>query len=625
MARDAEQKFYYHNQLLLRFLIASTVVFLVVLTLVWWQDRNVTQMSTDTLPTVVRFSQVAAMADVTKAYAFGARYIHDLEAYPGIKSRFFNDKSLGFSNRQDLKKALAEVSVAHKELEESMKLHVYYTSYYVGNLLVLPGKTLQEVLLEGRPNTSVLLETALADVRAGVIKIGEYYDVAPPSAYNTTFDGAVYYPAPSAPSLTVSEASIALYLLAEVDSSHARVYEQQLLDYAGHAFAAGAGFASDIQAAIDLAEIYHKIMIDTPEYQELIARAKDEWDILPTEEVEREEPLAPARFSVRGFPYHDKFLIDRIFNNGYAPARDETLAGEVLLTMRDTRIPDAVSLLYGIDLEQSVVLPVDLSVQRRQYDFLLSSLEHASYNGRSEYVAVSQDEDESVLIGRQGATVKEIEGLDLRFPVTAIDARYDLGRLIVTDYNPTSLNERTTFATFTGLSLEALATVEQVTNPVIFDKERFFALEAEEVVIVNSAGGSRQKVEGVKARTMVGSEANRQLWYFHELDLMVVADSAIEPTSLIPETEITLYTVRVGEGELVRVEPVYSVSFGDTLISDLAMSPSGRYVALVSTESLGTLESRLLLFDTLNGIIRKEIDLTDFSPGAVTLDAWLSL
>jgi hypothetical protein len=625
MARDAEQKFYYHNQLLLRFLIASTLVFLIVLTLVWWQGRNDVQSTTDTLPTIVHFSQVAAMAEVTKAYAFGARYIHDIEAYPKIKSRFFTDDTLGFNNRKDLKKALDEVGRAHRELEESMKSHVYHTSYYVGNLLVLPGKTLHEVLLEGRPNTSVLLEAALADVRAGAIKIGEYYDVAPPAAYNTTFAEAVYYPAPSAPSLTVSEAAIVLYLLAEVDNGHARIYEQQLIDYAGQALAAGAHFAPDIQAAIDLAEIYHKIMIDTPAYQELIDRAKDEWEIVPADDVEREEPLASVRFSVKGFPYREKFLIDKIFNDGYAPFRDETLAGEVRLTLRDTRIPDAVSLLYGVNLEQGIVLPIDLSVQRQQYDFLLDSLEHASYNGRSEYIAVSQNNDAGALVARQGSTVRKMEGLELESPVTSVDARYDLGRLVVTDYNPVSQNKRTTFAKFSGLSLETLAVVEQVADSVIFDKERFLALEAGEVVVVNSAGGSRQKVEGVEARPVMGSDSNRRLWNFHELDLMVTADSGIEPTSLIPETEITLYAVRAGEGEVVRVEPVYSVSFGDTLVSDLVMSPSGRYIAMVATDSLGTRESKLLLFDTLNGIIKKEIDLTDFSPGAVSLDAWLNL
>lgn len=59
--------------------------------------------------------------------------------------------------------------------DEFSRSYIYQTSYYLGNLLVTPSQHLIEVL-EARPATAHLIETALADGRAMTTQLQDVFD-----------------------------------------------------------------------------------------------------------------------------------------------------------------------------------------------------------------------------------------------------------------------------------------------------------------------------------------------------------------------------------------------------------------------------------------------------------------
>lgn len=622
MGRDAQQTFYYHNRLLLRFLILATAVFVLVVTSLWWQERGREVNSTeDFLYPVSHFSEKAAMAEATSAYVYGATYIHDIEQYPEIKERFFGSFTLGFRNKNELKEALLAVTEAHKKVDEGIKKHVYYSSYYIGNLLVLPNKTLHELLLENRPYTSMLLEAALSDVRAATIKIGEYYDVAPTYFYDKSLEGAIYYPAPSAPSLTVSEAAIVLHILAEVDPAYARVYEQQLADFTEQVFISGAHFASDIQASLDLAEIFTRLIKDNSTYLGILYNAQKEWDS-DREVSARVEPIFKNTFKIKGFSYPTAFFIDSVINHGYKPTyTNETLGGFIMFTARDGRIPNATKRLYQYDWREDTILPILLDERDRQRTFSMKSLEQASYSDLSNYSFISQDETGVSVINREGSNFTALNGLEATSQIYNFESRNDIGKLVFTEMTDSSL-PIVRLVNFDSRSVTKSLLIENATSPTIYDSDRIFFVSDNEIGTFEESTQKRSALFGIESLSSYNSSSMRKIKYSTELEQLVVIDTDLDEKSLISSTRVSLYSVVESNSNELSVKLNYSATFTDTALSGCELSPAGRYLAC-STDFVTGEKSRILIFDIINGIIKKEIDLSDFIQSDTSLDGWV--
>ncbi len=621
MARDPQQIFYYHNKIVLRSLVLATLIFVGLLLFLSW--RNLEGVETPAVPprAIQHFTDKVSDPYVVQHYGSGARYIHDIERYPEIRERFFERTSLDFSSGFMLEAELAEVKAARERAVDGIRQHVYATSYYIGNLLVLPEVTLYEQLTDNRPKTTALLEAALADIRAGSVKISSVYDVAPPYFYEPGLANAVYYQTPSSPSLTVSEVAMVLYLLAVIDPVRARLYEEQLADYTDQVLVSGAHFPSDIQAALDLAALYHDIIVDHPDYQSLIERAKSEWSGLDGVSRVRTEPVTERQFIIRDFPYQSSFFIDRIVNYSYTPqAPQEQPTGSLFLTLKDVRIPQVGSRLYAYNWETDVILPTALDLLPRQYPSLLETLEHASYQSQDTYFFVSSDATDSRLLRREGKEVTIIDGLEEleRFTDVEILAGTDL---VLLAEEKVTAGKQFHFIDTTDNRATIVRTLTDAIHATILDEDTVLYVDTRGEVWSSHSTSGTKRLEGIQPLSTSTASHLRTIHLNRENELLMVVDTTINSSTLIPETEVTLYQFTTTDQ--TTVEPVYSVVFVDTKVMSGELSPGGRYLALVASTALSGRQPKVLLFDIMNGIIKKEIDISNFDPSTAALDGWI--
>lgn len=620
---DDQFKFYKHNQYLVRFLVAATVVFFGIVTLLWWQERQSPPPSSAPVTVIQKFSTTAAVSEITQAYPFEAAYIHDVEAVGSISRVFFEQVIPELVHEDMHTQSLAEVRAALLYNTDFGMSHVYNTSYYIGNLLIAPRFTLHELLEPtDRPYTTVLLKAALADIRAGVVKIQNYHDVAPPTFYNATRTTALYFPTPSFPSLTVSEAAMVFYILAAIDTHNARLYEHMLQAYAAQVFASGVHFRVDIDYALHLVGEYFAEMRTIPEYQGLLVAARAEWQNSPAYELLETEDQRPFTFAVPNFPYDAVETKIQFTNNGYKTAYDtEILSGGIRLSLLDTRLTPSTVRMYNYDPELAVLLPIELDVQSRNFPELGTSVGLARCITEHSYLTLSGEYSSPV----------------------ATYPTFGVGQVFVRDKNESSLKSRTPELTEVldwtvspqGCETMAVATRSHTADPdtisiVNNDEEQeqiigtapFFIssstlgfLRVREVYLKDLPSGTERVVSGILESGVLDSE--RSLAYFSEQGILTVLDRYLDPASLVPTSVVRLYTIEADKATIV-----YEGVFTDYYLQSVTLSPAGHYLAMTATIAGQDRNPQLLIFDINNGIIKKEVDLSAFSPRGLFLDGW---
>ncbi len=627
---DARQNFYNHNLYLFRFLVGSTVAFVGVIMLLWWQERAEHSVEVAPRPTLRHFSTEAAMADVTRDYAFGARYIHDIEVYPELRKVFFEADVASKLSESTLAKRLSEVESVRSLATAFEQDHVYHTSYYIGNLLVLPDQPLHTLLLEQSvPKTALLIDTALADVRAGVVKLQQYYDVAPPSWYLTPGAGALFYPTPSFPSLTVSEAAIVFYLLATVDPTHARHYERSLSVFADQVWRTGVHFRLDIEYALRLAALYVEIMRGVPEYQVLISSALDEWGNQLGDGAEGGMTWSTSEFIAPDFPVPSQFAVSADALEEFAIDGTEPLVGQLHLTLTDTRLDPPLTRLYAYDLEgTSRVLPVALDLTKRQYPELNTAHGYAAYLSAQQYFFISGEMvaepgqgshqlASSSLFWRAGQTVKRVET-----PFSVAAQRLAVSRsgeevLFSRESDQDAAGEVWRASLREGSSLPEKVAVGR--SPSYHAEDAVIVVREGSVYRIDLKTSHESKVSGIPTLSERGFASYDEVQH-----TLLVADVTLDPTTLVPHSTVALYDLSDRGGEYDG-DLLYMVRLTDAMVSSALLSPGGRYLALTVGEGEQQRQPRVLLFDIFNGIITKEIDLTPFAREPLRLDGWTLL
>ncbi len=625
---DARQNFYNHNRLLFRFLVLSTIVFIGIVTLLWWQEAQEGEHVPASVGTLRHFSAEAAMAEVTSAYAYDARHIHDPESYPELAAAFFNPVLQRELGETTLEERLAEVVAARSSDTVVGRSHVYHTSYYVGNLLIAPGKTVHSLLVdESRGRTALLLETALADLRAGIIKIQQHYDVAPPTWYLGATTSAVFYPTPSFPSLTVSEASLVLYLLAKLGPDQARLYEYATRVFASQAFATGEYFHSDIEYAIKLAEIYATLIYAEPGYQDLIVQAAKEWGAEEADTTQVVSWPVVHDFYIPEFPIPSQFAytVDGEYLNPMVDV-DEELHGRLRLTLVDTRLPQSTVRLYEYDLAGAgLILPYALELIPRQFPELGSSLGYADYISTTEYVFLSGSTRPHSHSGYELASSSLFWRAEGKNPVKiSVDDSEIAGRPVHNSAGTQVLLPVVTRAGGAEIKLIELGATrsEPVTaargySPSFIDSDTWAYIRSGSAYTYSVLTDTEMLLQGLPVLTEQG-----RMHYDVTQKVLVVTDTVARDTSLVPESTVQVYTIAKGEADEYQATLLHTLTLTDAVVEQAVLSPGGRYGAISLTEGTSGRRPRVLLYDTNSGIIKKEIDLSSFAPVPIELDGW---
>lgn len=628
---DDHFAFYKHNQYLTRFLIGSTALFLGVIAIVWWQGRHtVGSLTSDTIA-IKKFSDTATVSSFTKEYEFAAQHITDIESVPGIKERFLTTVPPEFLYSSAHAAALTEVREATRFTTEYGTSQVYNTSYYIGNLLVSPRLSLHELLLANNrpPYTTMLLETALSDIRAGVVKIQNYHDVAPPDFYQATRTSTLYFPTPSFPSLTVSEAAMVLSLLATVDRDRAPLYEYMLEEYASHVFAAGVHFRSDIEAALMLVGEYLTVMRDTPEYQALFLAAAAEWKNEGAAVIDYDiDFVRPFSFTLHNFPALKTDTPVSVRDYGYSTEyQDEVLGGDIRLSLVDMRVSPRTLRLYEYDVATNAVLPVDVDLKSSGATDLgtsvgfarcVTNLESIFVSGT--YTAVPEtipyfSAARFFTYNQTTRTVQPLAGGSLEnFSATALSPSENCTTAALIQrvgeesgkISLRSLTDETVREEFLGTSPTFISSdmVAFVRDGLVYQKEI----------------GSNDAPRVVPSLGDAGTDFERSISYAPEQAMMVVIDRVQPQRSLIPYTTVTLYR----KTSDMTFSKVYEIEFAGRRVATAMLSPAQHYLAVVSTRSVGGREGELLIFDINSGIIKRVVDLSAFSPRSLFIDAWVN-
>lgn len=621
---DARQNFYNHNRFLFRFLVGATAVFVAVVTLLWWQGRAEPPVPVENVSSLRHFSAEAAMAEVTRNYAYEAVYIHDFESYPALKALFSEPGLAQELGAGTLDTRLQEVRAALSYGSAFNRDHVYHTSYYIGNVLVRPTLSLHALLTDtATPYTALLLQTALKDLRAGVVKTEEYYDVAPPSWYFAS-TSPVFYPAPSFPSLVTSEAVLTFYLLATVDPAHARVYEQSAKAFASQVFTTGAHFKIDIEYAIKFAHAYYTTMQTVPEYQTLIREATAEWPAAKTDE-ETVAVSAPAfRFSLPDFPVRSQFSATTTLHARQAAVKDEQLEGQLRLTLVDTRLPNPRLMLYSYDITPGAqVLPAALDLTPRQEPLLSASLGYAEYVGKDTYLFLSgdllEDEASQYTFVSKGSFWRDRSGR-----VSPLQEDRALTGAPVLSKSGTEFLYTAKSAAEEEVRLVSVETASKDSYRTIAPGHAPSFLSHQEVLYISSSTPYVYDLTTNQTRTVEGIAtlaAGDSLRYFEDQAVLLVTRGPVADGALVPESRIETYRVEREGGEYRAVLET-EIRLTDALVASAVVSPGGQYVAVALTEGTEGRRSRVLLFDIISGIIKTEIDLSSFAIHPLRIDGW---
>lgn len=630
---DPEVRFFLYSRWLPRFLMVATAVLVCVFMLLWWQERQQPVETVPVLPVAYSFSSRATPSEVIVVYGNDSRILHDIEAIPTIKELFFSNPVVLPNTPETIAEALNEVRYAVNASSSNSALHVRSASFYIGNLLVLPNLTLHAVLSEeGTGATARLLDTALADVRSGAVKLGQYFDIAPPSFYDQTLVSQLTYYAPSFPSLTVAEAATVLQLLAILNPLHARLYEAQLETYLSEVIASGSHWSMDVTYGMRFARAMVAAMQESPSYQSLISAAAEEWQTrdVTTRTSYLWQP-APFRFFSALFIYPNVMTVRRSDDLTRDTADDtSTEKGMIYLTLRDERLPAPVARPYAYNTETKMVLPTDLDLSPRQQPLLGSALSQVlreETGGRSIFLsgepAPWYDRSRWYLTNRvfvrEGDTVSPIAALvsDTQVYYSALDWQED------------------SMIAFVRLPAEGKAvegevgvatTVTGASGPIVLGSGSDVTLVDEDTVLYVQSGQVYEwKKEQSESRVITAIPAptseteRRQIEFFEEQSTLLLQDTLVDPFTMIPKTEVSLVELTATEE---RFTPGVKVTLTGGVVHDVELSPVGDQIAFVVTPLGGIDQVRLLLFDINSGIISQDTLLEGFGTSRVTIDGW---
>lgn len=634
-SRQAKQ-----NDLLLKFLLIATVFFIVLVGILFWQQREVPTVAVTEEHAIIHFSDRSEPTSVTAAYLYGSKYIHDIEAYPQIRDLFFNVSFPELTDKNKIAESLAEVKVEKASEDEFGKVHVYSTSYYIGNLLISPDLTLHTLLANGtKPKTSIVLDSALSDVRSGVIKIQNFFDVAPPSYYDEAFVGAVYFPTASFPSLTVAEAGIVLYLLAELDPVNARLYEQFLHQYANQVLASGANFYQDIKYSLNLASAYLDIIKENSDYQNLLEDAREEW--VDTKKVSLAN-YTKIKFPLNKFPYESRYEILKPKVNSFKSIdSNEKLGGDLMLSLVDNRLPEPSGKLYSYSLTSDSLLPFAVDLHGRKFNFLKEAV--ASFAGvdQNKYFFATGDKPIASEAGntffagsqvfyREGDEVVPFSGSN-ESNTNKIQSNLQLSpghdRLL---YNELLWEQKSNPDSW-DIKLDKIVQGKLLKSEVIARGSSPVLVLGGEIVMfwregniwqVNTNTGSEQI--GIVLPKIDGLDKDFKLDYLEDTQTLLISRSYLELETLEPKVELTIHKLAKSKENALEVKKLYEFEIKDGIVLSVKQSPGGSYLAMLVKETIGERRPRLLIFDISNGIIKKELDLTPYSNKAMTIDEWLT-
>ena len=621
-----------------KFLAITTILFVVIAGIIFLPQREDVNLPVVDEERAKHFSDRSEKSSLVETYAYGAKYIHDIEAYPEIKDLFFNTSFPQLTDKNKIDEALAEVKAEKSLLDDFGKTHVYSTSYYIGNLLISPDLTLHAVLADGgKPNTSILLDSALSDVRSGVVKVQNYYDVAPPFYYDEAYAGAVYFPAASFPSLTVAEVGIVLYLLAEIDPINARLYEQFLLQYTNQVLASGANFYIDIDYALKMASAYHGIIKNNPEYENLLEQAKGEWK--DTEKISLVNYFE-TKFPLNKFPYESRFEILKPTINIYKKANNnEKLSGEIKLSLIDNRLPDSFGRLYSYNLTDASLLPFAVDLYGRKFPILEEVVTSFAGTSQDKYFFVSGNKskasesrktfyENSQIFYWTGENVLSLDtdSVKSRYVQTNLKLNRDQDRLLYNQF----LLEQTENPDSWDIKLDKLMQGKSLNSEVIArGASPVLVLAGEEVLFwrensiwqVNISSGLEQKVITFPVQNGLTKVVN--LDYLEDTKTLVVSHTYLELDTLVPRTGLSIYKLEKSVGKELLAKKTYEFEIKDATVASVKQSPGGSYLALLVNESIGERKAQLLIFNIKSGIVEKDLDLLPYSHKAMKIDGWL--
>lgn len=607
-----------------KFLVIITVIFLLVVSVLWWLEINKAEIELEVESTIWKsFSEEGVRTDYVSDYQTGAIYIHDLEAVPGINDLFFSKDRADLLTELIGEKAMIDVQTLRAKATTYETDLIYHTSYYMGNLPLHSNLSLFALLNDSsRPSTAALLETILADVRASAVKLQDYFDVAPPYYYDQSLATQFYYNAPSFPSLTAAEAITIWLVLAELDKPNARIYELESRAYLKALLHSGANFVADVEYGAKLAALLVTHAQTLPGYQSLLAAASLEWKTSFAIDV---PTLIWLPFVPPAFPYVSEF------NLFYSPATstvnqpsEEALQGSIGLSLKDNRIPGSHSTLYEYDLAAKRLIPVAPDLQSRRFPQLAGDVYSGQLTGLDQYIFISSEKTIDGQSKSSNLFMRAGDSLNLLSSSKA-DEYYSQPFL--------SLNRKRLLLTLNQIDESSkeiqLLSLDNPNGPslqsVSTGMAAVFGPRDESVIYLDEQGISVKSLSSntpVSLLQLVPDEqfVSRQLTINQDRNLLLVVNNFFDPETRRQQTRIDLY-------DLDEVDTLTAVAKGSVLLRDAeaygaALSAGGRYLAFAISETPAKLQPRLLIFDLNSGIVKKDINLQSFSPLSITVDGW---
>lgn len=621
----------------LRFLIGLTVLFIVVALGVY-----IVQLRTDTEETApvafspIYFFSVTDHNEVTKEYLYGAKIITDIESYPVIQDLFFKNQLSALHGTSAVASALEEVAIERAKATPVSDKRVWDTSYYIGNLLISPTKYLHQDLLElSGSATAVLLETVLADVRAGTVALENYFNTAPPNLYHPSLNSQVYWLTPSFPSLTVTEAVTTLYVLAAIDPNNARQYEQQAHQYVNQVLTSGGQFRIDIEYGIALAAAYFSIIQSDSHYQPLLEAARKEWIGREVSAPQSNSPVV-SRFKIPDFPYATNFSLTETTRFGYTPIFPaEELTGSLMLTLADTRLPVWHRTLYQCTFANPAVLPYAVDLNHKNFPAVGTSFYDATYTGADAYVFATDDAaplfgtesptlSANSLVYRNAKTVhavtSEAEGSIWQEPSFSKSGE----QLAFVKRSPANRDTVDTqlvqVGDFRAGNLTNIQTVATGTSPI-------FALGDTLLLIDKYDGVYSYSFKTKEFEKIIALPKTDTIWeastirYSEDTQLITYTNQYFDPVTLQPQAVVSVYKL-AHSGLGTTVDQVLEFNVKDAVVGAALMSAGGRFLAVSESETNFGRSSKVLIYDVINGIVKTEIDLGAFSSRVLALDEW---
>lgn len=560
-------------------------------------------------PAQLKFSQVSERTDAVAHYPQGAVIINTINDHPALLRVFDRAEIAGWLTPALLKAEATNLLKRQAVADEFSRSYIYQTSYYLGNLLVTPSQHLIEVL-EARPATAHLIETALADGRAMTTQLQDVFDVPPPRFYEPGLEAGLFYTHPSFPSLVGAEAYLIYLLLAEIDPKNARHYALQAGQFVAALRASATHYDFDIDYALELSARLMSIIVNHPGYQEFLTAARAEWvDYHPASVLTNvpTEVLPGFNFS------------RRISSSPRTESSVANLEGSLILALVDKRLPQASRRLYELSASDTRIIPFALELTPRQYSSLLPSLGDFSPLVDDGYHFSAAD---FTLLNRFDRRLIHPTQAWTRQRLTATP------RLVLT--------------TAAGL-LKQLRANRSGSHLLAWSKAGHLSLVVADTNQVLDLGPAQAVVWSGNEAVVFASEfgierfslnsQERTLLNLHELDFgdgttklvsddvgnnLVVIKQKFDSGQLQFDAEFLSYR-RDGEDWQLTARSRIT----DVKIESAVLSPDATQLAILTSDGLTNQSGSILLFDVKNGIIKKDIILTEFSSVNRSLEAWV--